>query len=155
MFEQVLKIPKRINLLLVQQLLWGQSLSCDPQLVLDAWPTTAVRGGEGTHCLEDYHFWFGQINLLVARAPMDDNWHRYSWQILFSFSTNTIFDSDKYKCVPTLVNPTLRTVAPISIAVPTAPSKSSFLEKYVFDESCSVSLHFHLCKVLLVDKLSD
>ena len=34
----------------MQQLLWGQSRSCDPQFVLNTWPV-AIRWGQGTHCL--------------------------------------------------------------------------------------------------------
>ena len=118
------------------------------RLSLFIW-TNKFVSGKGTHGWQ-------LASIFMANIFFDFEKYNFQfWQILFSFSTNTIFDSDKYKCVPTLVNPTLRTVAPISMAVPTAPSKSSFLEKYVFDESCSVSLHFHLCKVLLVDKLSD
>ena len=41
----------------------------------------------------------------------------------------------------TLVNPTFRTVAPISMAVPTAPSKSSFLRKTIVN-SRSTSLRY-------------
>ena len=102
----------------MQQLLWSESglladWSCDTNFVLNA--RAPVCGGEGTHCLNTRY--------RICKRGIQK---RYN-----------------FEKVHTLVNPTLRTVAPISMAVPTAPSKSSFLEReflmpilYVFHGMC-------------------
>ena len=78
-------------------------------------------------------FWILELLIPLSeeeRAPI-------AWQLRF-------LEHCEGKKSSTLVNPTFRTVAPISMAVPTAPSKSSFLWKTILNSRCTSLRYFPL-----------
>ena len=78
-------------------------------------------------------FWILELLIPLSeeeRAPI-------AWQFRF-------LEHREGKKSSTLVNPTFRTVAPISMAVPTAPSKSSFLWKTILNSRCTSLRYFPL-----------
>ena len=99
------------NLLLMQQFFWWQG-----GLTYRSWKTNLVLDIRTA----DPTVWGGE------------GAHRLAIQISITWCG---------KKSSTLVNPTFRTVAPISMAVPTAPSKSSFLRKTIVN-SRSTSLRY-------------
>ena len=78
-------------------------------------------------------FWI--LELLIP--PSEEERAPIAWQFRF-------LEHCEGKKSSTLVNPTFRTVAPISMAVPTAPSKSSFLRKTIVNSRCSSLRYFPL-----------